>query len=186
MQKLAQNYGFQLTRQQAAAAVADQQQGQQPNGQPWQPNSWEEVEQRIAHRAKAEARQELMRDLQPLVQEVQQTKKQTIERQLSEIDPTWQQYESEMVTLLQQHPTLAKDPSMLYRMSVPQEVIESRATQRALQRFEAKAKSSTAAGGSTTSRKPGAPDPEKRYSSVAEAWADAQRKLEEEGIRPPR
>jgi len=110
-------------------------------------------------------------------------KKQTIEHQLSDIDPTWQQYEDKMMDNLNSHPTLARDPATLYRLSVPQEVLESRAVQKALKKMEGKAQSSKASSGSTTSRKPqqGIPDKAMSFQEAVEA---AKAKLAEEGIRP--
>ena len=179
MQRLAAQYGFQLTRAQAAQAASGAPPEDLTN---WQPNSWQEVLQLAEERAV----QKVIGQLQPLVAEVQKGKKETIERQLSEIDPAWQQYEGEMIDLLKQVPGLAQHPEKLYRLAVPQEVAESRATQRALQRLEAKAKASAGAGGSTTSRKPSVLEPDQRFTSVQEAAAWAQRKLEEEGKLPPR
>lgn len=179
MQKLAQQYGYQLTRAQAQAAVQGQ---QQDIPQDWQPQSWQEV----LTKAEERAAQKIFGQLKPLLSEVQQQKKATIERQLSEIDPAWQQYEGDMIQLLQEVPGLAAHPEKLYRLAVPAEVMESRATQKALQRLEAKAKASATAGGSTTNRKPSALDSTQTFTSVQEAAAWAQRKLEEEGKWPPK
>ena len=82
IQRVAQQYGMRLTPAQAAA-VAQQ---SQPDGQQWQPNSWDEV----IGRAKKEAQQEILQQLTPLLKEVQGMKQSAIERQLAEIDPTWQ------------------------------------------------------------------------------------------------
>lgn len=121
--------------------------------------------------------------LNPFLNEIQSVKKHSIENQLSEIDPSWQTYESQMKANLQEHPSLAKDPALLYRISVPAEVLESRATQRALKRMEAKAKSGELSGASTTTRKPRANEPEKALS-FADAVNYARKKLAEEGLNP--
>lgn len=181
MQRLASQYGYQLTRAQAQAAINQQeQQGGLPED--YQPKNWNEVFQKGAEFAK----QQLMQELSPLINEVRQTKKQNIERQLSDIDPAWQQYEPEMIELINQVPGLAAHPEKLYRLAVPAEVVEQRATQKALQRLEAKAKATAASGGSTTNKRPSVLDHDQKFTSVQEAAAWAQRKLEEEGKWPPK
>jgi hypothetical protein len=182
MQKLAAQYGYRMTREQAAEALATKGSGDQKLPADWQPQSWEEV----FSKAEERAAQKIFGQLQPLLNEVKQQKRQTIERQLSEIDPGWQQYEQEMADLIQQVPGLAAHPEKLYRLSVPPEVIESRATQRAIKRLEDKAKATAGAGGSTTTKKPGGLDPNQRFTSVQEAAAWAQRHLEDQGKWPPK
>lgn len=177
MQKLAAQYGYSLTR-----AQAEKMAGQGDTGQDWQPQTWQEVLQKAEERAT----QKVFNELRPLLQEVQGIKKESIEKQLAEIDPTWQQYEEDMIANLRDNPGLARDPAKLYRISVPLEVIEARATQKALAKFETKAKSTVGAGGSNTHKKPGGLDPEQRFSSVAEAAAWARRKMEDEGRFPPK
>jgi hypothetical protein len=181
MQRLAAQYGYRMTREQAAAAVNDQDQG---GGIPqnWEPKSWEEVFSKAEERAAAK----IFKNLQPLLDEVKSQKRASIERQLSDIDPGWQQYEQEMADLIQQVPGLAAHPEKLYRLAVPPDVIESRATQKAIKRLEDKAKSAAGAGGSTTTKKPSALDPNQRFTSVHEAAAWARSKLAEEGKQPPK
>ena len=180
MQRLASQYGYRMSREQAAAAVNDQAQESIPPN--WEPKSWEEV----FSKAEERAAQKIFKNLQPLLDEVKSQKRAGIERQLSDIDPGWQQYEQEMADLIQQVPGLAAHPEKLYRLAVPPDVVESRATQRAIKKLEDKAKSAAGAGGSTTTKKPGAVDPNQRFSSVQEAAVWAQRKLEEDGKWPPK
>lgn len=151
IQRLAQQYGYTMTRAEAAQV----QQEQQSQNQNWEPQSWDDVLSRAEERAYNRIRQEL----QPMFSEVQQMKKTSIEHQLAEIDPTWQQYEDKMTANLKQHPTLAQDPAMLYRLSVPQDVLESRAVQKALKKMEAKGQSAQVAGGSTTTKQPKIKEP---------------------------
>ncbi|HOX22268.1 MAG TPA: hypothetical protein PLL10_02295 [Elusimicrobiales bacterium] len=179
IQRLAKQYGYQLTREQAAAL--EQAQGG-PLPKDWQPQSWEEVFQK----AQQITTENIYRQLQPLLSEVKKQKRDSIEKTLSEIDPGWQQYEQEMVDLIKEIPGLANHPERLYRLAVPPEVIESRATKKAIERLESKAKAAAGAGGSTTTKKPGAVDPNQRFASVQEAALWAQRKLEEEGKWPPK
>lgn len=180
MQKMAQQYGYQLTRAQAQAAMN----GQQPESLPenWEPKSWDEV----LSKAEERAAQKIFGQLQPLLNEVRVQKKQSIEKMLSDIDPGWQQYEQEMTELIQQVPGLAAHPEKLYRLAVPPDVAESRATQRAIKKLEEKAKAAAGSGGSTTIKKPSGIDPNQRFSSVQEAAAWAQAKLQEEGKWPPK
>ena len=177
MQRLAAQYGMKLSPAQAQAAI----EGQAPGGisENWNPNSWQEVEQRIAQATE----KRILSQLSPLLSEVHKMKQTAIEHQLAEIDPSWQAYEDTMISNLKAHPTLAQDPSLLYRMSVPPEQMESRAVQKALKRFEDKGKNAAAAGSSTTGKKPAAGLREAK--SVQEAWDIAREKLAEDGIHPP-
>jgi len=179
LQKLASQYGYRLSRADAQAMA----QGQQPQAdtQGWEPKNWDEV----IERAEQSAEKKLMQKLQPLFGELQNVKKTSIERELSEIDPAWQQYEDSMRDNLGRHPSLAADPAMLYRMSVPPEVIESRAVQKALKRMETKTKSSQVASSSQTTKKPGAGMPEEAVP-FARAVEIARAKLAEQGLLPPR
>lgn len=181
IQRIAQQYGYQLTPAQAQA-IANQQQGQnqQQGDQKWEPQSWDDV----LAKAEERAEQRVLQKLQPVLGQVQTMRKQTIEQQLSEIDPTWQQYEDRMTDNLQTHPTLANDPAMLYRLSVPQEVLESRATQAALRKLEAKGQSANVSGSSTTNKQPGAGLPDKPVS-FQEAVQAAQKELARKGLKPP-
>lgn len=162
MQNVAKQYGYSLTRAEAAAAIN---QGQQaPGQQQWEPQSWEEV---IA-KTKAETRDEILRELQPLIGNVQKQTAQTIERQLAEIDPGWATYQDEMRENLQQYPQLVNDVGKLYKISVPDEVLHSRAVQEALTKFQSKTGQAKVSGSSKTSHsEPAMPDLSKMKSGDA-------------------
>jgi len=161
MQQVAQQYGYSLSRAQAAAAVQEQQ-GQSP--QNWEPQSWDEVMSKAEERAE----QRIMAKLQPFLGNVQKQTATNIERQLSEIDPQWRAYEDDMRSMLQQHPTLVNDVSMLYRLSVPEEVLTSRAVQTALSKFQSKTEQAKVSGITRTSRsEPAPPDLTKMKSGDA-------------------
>jgi hypothetical protein len=172
MQRYAQQYGYQLTRAEAAQQIQQQQ-----DGNDWEPQSWNEV----LSRAEDQAYQRIRQDLGPVLREVQAMKKNSIERELSEIDPTWHQYEDDMKRLMNIHPTLANDAALLYKMAVPEEVSQSRATQAALARLEAKGQAARVSGGSTTNKHPkeGLPDKPLTFNESVRA---AKKKLAEEGI----
>ena len=166
--QMAQRLGYKLT--QAQQDAIDQ-------NQPWEPQTWDEVLSKATEKAK----QELMQELGPVFSEVQNIKKEGIKSQLSEIDPGWQQYESEMKAVLDAHPSMAKDPAMLYRMSVPPDVMESRANQRALKKMEAKVAGGRVASSSTTNRQPstGLPTGPVTFQQAYEA---AKKKLADDGM----
>jgi len=174
IQKVAQQYGYNLTRGEAAQ-IQNEQQAQDGSGnQSWQPNSWDDVMQA--------AEQRVLKKLEPYIGQVKNLRKQSIESQLSEIDPTWQQYEDRMSEVVQKHPTLANDPATLYRMSVPQEVLESRATQAALRKLEAKRDSNQVSGTSTTTKTAASGLPDKPVS-FQDAYEAAKKILADKGIR---
>lgn len=167
MQRMAAQMGYSLTRAQAAEAL-----NQQQTQQEWQPNTWEEV----LSRAKDEARREIMEELKPVLGNVQSMRAESIEKQLDSIDSNWRLYEDQMRENLQLAPNLVNDPAKLYKFSVPDEVLEARATQKALARFETKTKAAAVGGKTETSR--GIPADEK-ITDFASAAAAAKRKLSE-------
>jgi hypothetical protein len=173
LQKYAQQYGYQLVP--TSQAPQQEQQGNES----WEPQSWDEVTKRAENQAYNRIRQELG----PVMNEIQGMKKASIERELADIDPTWQQYEDKMKQNMSTHPTLANDAALLYKMSVPDEVQQSRATQAALAKLEAKGKAAQVAGASTTTKHPSAELTDK-VQSFDDAVRAAKKKLAEDGIVP--
>jgi len=180
MQKIAQQMGYRLTRAEAKEAIAEQQTGNGWTPEQGDPKSWGDV----VNYARQSIMQELTGQLQPLVQTFRDIKKTSVEQQLAQIDPGWQHYEEQMMETLKEHPSLAKDPAKLYRLSVPSEVLESRAVQRALAKLEHKTESAKVSGPSTTNKKPNGISMPDKPVSFAEAVKIAQAKLAEDGIRP--
>lgn len=169
LQRIARQYGYSLSRAEAKEAISGK------NGEDWTPSSWGDV----LDRAKAMAKEELYKELSPMFSDVQAVRKSNIERQLEELDPGWRQYEDEMSQNLADHPSLARDPAKLYRLSVPDEVWESRATQKALNKLQGKVAHTKVSGGSKTSREE---DTEpKAGMSFAEAVEWAKRRLKADG-----
>jgi len=114
----------------------------------WHPENWpivgEAVDQRIDAKLNA-----FFEKLQPLVSNIKTLITSNVERQLSEIDSDWKAYEDEMMETLKAHPTLKNDVAKLYRISVPEVVLNARATQAALKNFEDKAASAKIQGKSS-------------------------------------
>jgi hypothetical protein len=174
LQQLARDLGYTLTRAQAQEMVNEQ------NAQSeFQPNSWEEV----INKTKSEAKQELLKELSPFLNEVQQTRKGQIEKMLDDSCPDWRVYEDQMTQTLSKHPTLVSDPVTLYKLSVPQEVIESRYMQKALSKLQSKASSSQLSGGSSTNQTAVSKPSGKLDFNQAVEYAKA--KLASQGIKPP-
>lgn len=160
MQQVAKQYGYSLTRAEAAKAINQQQE----QAQQWEPQTWDDV----ITRTKKETREEIMRELQPFLGNVQKVTAQNIKHQLSEIDPQWRTYEDDMRSTLQAHPTLVNDVAKLYRLSVPEEVLTSRAVQTALAKFQSKAEQAKVSSTTKTSRsEPAMPDITKMKSGDA-------------------
>lgn len=171
MQQMAQKMGYRLTRAEAAAAVNDT----DGANNKWEPQTWDDVMNRAV--------QTVMEKLNPVFSELQTVKKQNIEKLLDDSCPDWRQYEDEMTSLLHEHPTLAKDPVKLYRLALPHEVLETRATQAAIKKLQGKVDASKVGGTSTTkSTTTSTPD---KPISFNEAVQFAKAKLAEQGIRGP-
>jgi hypothetical protein len=174
IQTMAARMGYKLTRADAAA-IADVGGTTQSTSNQWEPKTWDEV--------MARAKEEVLKDLSPVFAELQTIKKGNLEKILDESAPDWREHEDAMVTLLQEHPTLAKDPVKLYRLALPPEVLESRAAQAALKKLQTKADGARVSGTSTTKQTPSA-NPTGPIS-FQEAVEIARRQLAEKGLRGP-
>lgn len=175
MQAMAQRMGYKLSRAEAAAAVNEASNGNGAESGKWEPQTWEEV--------MSKAKEEVLRELSPMFSELQNIKKSNLEKILDDSAPDWREHEDEMVSLLKDHPSLAKDPVKLYRLALPPEVLETRATQAALKKLQAKADSSRVGGTSTT--KPAAQSFPDKPVSFNEAVQIAKQQLAEKGMRAP-
>jgi len=176
LQTMARQYGYSLTR----AEAAQQLQQQQDVNENWEPKSWDEVIQKAEERAY----QRLLQENEPLLAEVKNLRKSNLESYLDTNAPDWRTYEDEMMQTLKAHPTLVNKPMDLYKLAVPDNVLQSRATQQALKKMQEKGKSAAVSGASTTTKKSGNKMPEKPLSfDEAVKYAEAQ--LAEQGIRKP-
>lgn len=162
---LLQQYGYQV-------AGGEQQQ------KPFEPKTWDEV----LAQAEERAEKRVMERLNPVLNQVRDIKKQSIDSQLTAIDPNWRVYEDKMSELFQSHPTLANDPETLYRMAVPPEVLEARATERALAKINGKTASIQSSGGSQTPKTP--TNQPQGPMNFDQAYAFARQKLAEQGVKP--
>ena len=144
------------------------------------PETWDEV-----YKAAAKfAYDQIKKDLAPVYHQVQKLQKTNLERLLDDNCHGWREYEDEMMANLKLHPTLVNNPEQLYQLSVPPEVLESKAMQQALKKLQTKAAASKTSGVSTTTKKPEAGLPDKPMS-FDEAVKFAQVKIAEEGLKPP-
>jgi len=168
LQAYAKQLGYTLNRGEPTATPN----GETPAGA--DPQTWDDV-YRIAE-------ERVLKKLEPVLGRVGEVYKSNTERMLDEAAPDWRMYEDKMTENLQKHPTLANDPVTLYRLSVPPDVLESRATQAALAKLQTKAESSRTSGVSTTT-KTGSGAPTKPLS-FDEAVAFAKRELADKGIMP--
>lgn len=138
--RMAQQYGLQFT-----PAGQPIQEKQQAVAQDWTPNTWEEVFRKSAEYLEPRFKEMLSETVRPYQEEIAALKAELgtqrasrIEQQFNKIDPNWRQYEDDMRELLEEHPSLAKDPLKLYRLAVPEDVYKARATQEAIKSLEAK------------------------------------------------
>jgi hypothetical protein len=173
MKRMAENYGFQLTPR-GGGQANQQQQPQNQELRDWQPQTWDEVFDKFAQRFGSQFEEKFMGNLKPVFDNIQSLTTKNIETQLSEIDPDWKLYEDDMIYNLKAHPTLAKDVGKLYRMSIPDEVLESRATQKALKKYEDKARSAKVEGKSSVRSSSSAPS---KVATFDDAVKEAKRQL---------
>ncbi len=172
LQQMAAQYGFRLTRAEAAAAVA--QQGGAP--QQWDPRSGEAPPdwETLLTVAQNRARESLMQEFSPLIQNVHRLQSQSVEQQLTSIDPEWKTYEPKMRELLKETPTLGNNLQRLYNLALLEEgVYEGRALKTAQDRLRASASAARVGGPSTTTSQPAA----KKVDSFQDAVEEARRQL---------
>lgn len=138
------------------------------------PKTWDDVY--------ARAKAEVMNELQPMLGEVQQLKQKNVEQYLDGKFTDWRTYEGDMMKMLKAHPSMAHDPDLLYRATVPPEVLEARATKDAMDKLKGVNAEGRVAGPSTTSNQ--ATSGLKDVKTFNDAVAVAKARLAEEGIRP--
>ncbi len=152
IQRLATQYGIGLN------GAAEQESAE--------PASWDDVYSTM--------RQQVMQELNPVFQEIENSKKHNIESHMDNNYPDWRQYEGDMKSNLEKHPSLSSDPGLLYRMSVPEKVLTARATQAALGRIQNQSANAQVSGGNSTTRPQGKST---KASSFNEAWQMAKDEL---------
>lgn len=169
VRQLAQQYGM---------TVVDGRPQEQATGEQFNPKSWDDVVNHI----KTQVENDVSERYKPIINQVRDLKQQSVETYLDANHADWRTYENEMIRTLQAHPSMAADPDTLYRMSVPSEVLEARATARALERLKTGKDSSAVPGAnratSETSTKPTG------KLSFNEAVAYAKSQLKAQGIGP--
>ena len=140
----------------------------------FEPQTWEEVLSKAEERAEAR----LMQRLEPILNDMTSTTrsltKSETERRLDSAWPEWRQYESEMIEVLNQHPTLANDPEKLAELATPGAVKESKAYKRALETLRAKEGAARVSGPGTGVQ--ATPSPQKART-FNEAYIEAKRAL---------
>ncbi len=165
MQRLAQQYGFNLVQKDPKAK----------DGEAQTPKTWDDVYTR--------AKQEVLKELQPVLGEVRNLKQQNVEAYLDNRHPDWRTYEDDMLQTLQKHPSLANDPDSLYRLSVPSEVLEARAHKAALAKLKGSGEAGQVSGARATTQTATNEAP-KIGSSFNDHVAFAKAELARQGIRP--
>jgi len=169
IQKLARQYGIQINQ-------PGQSQPSSQNGEPWEPKTWDDVFSKMRETIMGEVQEYL----KPVFSNVQKVTASNIERQLDEIDPVWRTYEDDMKENIRKHPTLVNDVAKLYRISVPEDLLKSKAIQAALKQIDEKTKSSNIHGSHSTSRSEPAP---KKATNFNEAVQIAKEILSKQGAK---
>lgn len=173
LQNLAAQHGFILTRAQAAQQLA--QQGGGPPQQ-WDPRSGEQPPdwETVLSVAETRARERILKEFGPVIQNVQKLQSESVEQQLNAIDENWKLYEPKMREILKEAPQLSGNIKRLYNLALLEEgVIESRAVKAAQDRMRASADAARVGGRSTTTSQP-AP---KAINSFDDAVEEARRQL---------
>lgn len=165
IRQVAQQHGYQLV----------QGNPQDQNGQTQNFSNWDDV--------MAEAEKRVMEKLQPMFGEMKNLKQQTIQQNLDTNFPDWRTYEDSMMENLQAHPTLVNNPELLYRMSIPSNVLDARATKRAMQKLQGQNDAGTIQSQSTTTQQ-ASKSPTKM--TFDQAVAHARTEVRRQGLAPPR
>lgn len=170
LRNLAQQVGFTLVK------------GQPENqGEPWQPKTWDDV---ISH-VTEQVRNEFTQEMRPIVGEVQKLRQQSVEQYLDSNFDDWREYEDAMMDNLVQHPTLVNDPQMLYRMTVPSEVIEQRMMKQAMQKLQARDETNQLPGPGTRTTTDSKDSGLSEVKTFQDAVRWAEQKLAKRGVKKP-
>lgn len=164
VQAYAQQNGYQLVQRDPKA-----------NAEEDSPKTWDDVYKR--------AKAEVLKELDPVLSEVKQLKVQNVEQYLDNNHSDWRQYESEMLDNLRSHPSLAADPDKLYRLSVPEEVLEARAHKSALEKLKGGSANAQISGANGTT-KPQTPERPAAGSPFQAFWDHAKATLAARGVKP--
>ncbi len=162
LRQMAAQYGYQFV------------QGNPEGPKDFQPQSWDDV--------MAKAKEEVLKEMAPVFNEVKSLKKQNVESYLDTNHSDWRTYEDQMMETLKTHPSLVNDPDKLYRLSVPEKVWEARATQQAMQRLKATSDNGQVSGGTTVKQTVQTPTGPLNFNQAVEA---AKAKLQSLGMRRP-
>jgi len=157
--RLASQYG--LTFQEAQQAVQNAQ----------EPQTWDEVYKTAEERAL----EKVMKQFEPIIKDVRETKQKNVENYLDGKYPDWRTYEDKMSAILQKHPSLSSELDTVYEMAVPREVREARATKAAMAKLQSKVDSSKVSGSSQTTKSTSGKPSGKL--SVQEAFALAKQRM---------
>lgn len=173
--RMGQQYGLNLTPAQAQQVA--QQQAVNPD---WAPNAWEEVFDKSGEYILPKVDERIQQRLSAYEEKIAKLERRESERTaasakatLDKIDPNWQMYEDEMRQKLEKHPTLAHDVEELYRLSVPPEVLASRAKQAALKKYDDKVQAARVEGSGRSNVSTS--EPVRTKMSFDEAFALAKR-----------
>jgi hypothetical protein len=165
MRQLATQYGLQVV-----------QPGQESQSPQQEFQSWDDVEKHFFDKFQKKL-------LNPVVNEVKNLKKQSIEMQLDKDFPDWRTYEADMMDTLREHPSLVNNPAALYRLSVPPEVLEARATKAAMQKLRGAAENGSVSGASgTTKQTTQEPTGPLNFNQAVEV---AKKRLAQQGLKGP-
>lgn len=161
---------------QAVAASMGYQLVQRGQDQPkeWNPQSWDDV--------MAEAEKRVMEKMKPVFGELKDLKKQNVEQYLDTKYSDWRTYEDAMMDTLREHPSLVKDPDKLYRLSVPQNVWESRATQAAMAKIKGATEAAQVSGGTTSRQTSSEPTGKLSFDQAVQV---AKKRLASQGLTAP-
>lgn len=165
-----------------------QQNAGDPDPQPasmedFNPQTWGEVMSTLKSSIMQELKGEVQGQLSPVLGEVNNIRRASFESALTKIDPSWKDYEGDIINNLKTYPQLLKEPEKLYKISVPDSVFEGRYTQKVLQKLKEKGKSTKIAGISTVTKKPGV-EASEGINSFADAFAFAKQSAAEKGLKP--
>lgn len=163
MQQIAQQYGYSLVKG-------------QPPSEEVSFNTWDDVTDHIGK----QVRDQIMKEMDPVIGQVQDLRKQSIESIFDTKYPDWRHYESEMMDNLQKHPTLVQDPDMLYQMTVPNNVLEQRAMKAAMEKLKGQGDQLT---GPSSTQQTTKDEGLSGVKSFSDAVNYARQRLKERGIK---
>ena len=125
---------------------------QEKQDQEFNPNAWDDVFSETEKRMIPKLMKELEKRLGPVENIVRGVQRNNLETHFDGVFPGWRQYEDDMVSVINKHPTLVNDPDKLLMASLPRDVYQAHVAREYMEKQRRKLSSAQVSGVSKTNK----------------------------------